>query len=209
MRSGNGRLGRPRDGDSAATERRILGVARTRFARQGFSATTNRQIAHDAGITAAALYHYVPSKAALYAAVYNDTLDQVYTEFEQAAAGPTRLIDQYLAVLTCAHDLQRSDPAISGLIVAVARETRRHPDLLELVQPQRGRHARFFRELVDAAVARGELAGDVDPAALADLLGALLIGLARMSAGADDLSRYADALDVLRRFLSGSLLQTS
>lgn len=205
MRSGTGRLGRPRDGDSAATERRILGVARDRFARQGFSATTNRQIADDVGITTAALYHYVPSKAALYAAVYNDTLDQVYTEFEKAAAEPADLTEQYLAVLTCALDLQRSDPAINGFIVAVARETRRHPDLLELVQPQRGRHARFFRELADAAAERGELADDVDLAALADLLGALFIGLARMSAGADDLTRYADALGVLRRYLTGTL----
>lgn len=206
MVSSNGRLGRPPAGDSALTERRILAAARSRFAHQGFRATTNRQIADDVGITAAALYHYVESKAALYAAVYCDTIDQVYTEFEEAAAEADDLIGRFSAVLARALALQDSDPAITGFIVAVAQETQRHPDLVALMQPQRGRHGRFFSGLANDAVERGELPDGVDPVAVADLLGAVLIGLARMSTMTGDPGRYAAAVDVLQRFLDGSLL---
>ena len=39
-----------------------------------------------------------------------------------------------------------------------------------------------------------------------DLLGAVLTGLARMSASAGDQSRYSAAVDVLVRFVDGTLL---
>ena len=46
-------------------------------------------IADDVGITTGALYHYTESKAELYAAVYCETINEVYTEFETAAAEHT------------------------------------------------------------------------------------------------------------------------
>lgn len=201
-----GRVGRPSAGDSAETHRQILQAARVRFARDGFRATTNRLIADDVGITSGAIYHYVDSKADLYAAVYCDTIDHVYTELEAAAAGESGLIEQFGAVLRRARDLQMDDPSITGFIVAVAQETQRHPDLLARLAPQRGRHTRFFAGLVDEAAARGELQPDVDRRALADLLGAVLTGLARMSASAGDPARYSAAVEVLNRFVSGTLL---
>jgi AcrR family transcriptional regulator len=200
------KVGRPRDGDSAETRRLILQAARVRFARDGFRATTNRLIAADVGITSGAIYHYVDSKAALYADVYCDTIDELYTEFERVAGKFDTLFDQYGAVLRRACELQMDDPSITGFIVAVAQETQRHPDLLQLLTPQRGRHSRFFSSLVAAAAARGELAPDLDQRALSDLLGAVLTGLARMSAAAGDPARYTAAVDVLERFLDGSLL---
>lgn len=200
-----GRVGRPPTGESEDTQRRILRAARERFARDGFRATTNRLIADDVGITPGAIYHYVDSKADLYAAVYCDTVDYIYTELERAAAGEADLIAQFGGVLRCACDLQTDDPSLTGFIVAVAQETRRHPDLLERLAPQQGRHSRFFTGLVGGAADRGELQPDVDLRALADLLGAVLTGLARMTASAGDPARYTAAVDVLVRFVDGSL----
>jgi AcrR family transcriptional regulator len=201
-----GRVGRPPACDSAATRDRILGAARVRFARDGYRSTTNRLIAEDVGITTSALYHYFESKDQLYAAVYCDVIDRVYTSFEEAAADERHLLDQYSAVLRRAHDLQLADDSIIGFIVAVALETQRHPDLAVLLTPQRGRHARFFSDLVERAYARGELQPDVDRQALADLLGSVLTGLARTAATAGDPQRYPAAVAVLERFFDGSLV---
>ncbi len=201
-----GRVGRPPAGDSAETLRRILVAARQRFARDGFRATTNRHIADDVGISTSALYHYVSSKAELYAAVYRDTVDQIYTEFESVAAEHDHVVDRYMAVLHRSGELQAADPSIAGFLVAVADETRRQPELLELMAPQLGRHQRFFSGLVADAVRRGELSHDADERALADMLGAVLTGLARMVASAGDPQRYVDAVAVLGRFLDGSLM---
>lgn len=201
-----GRVGRPPAGDSAETRRRILGAARQRFARDGFRATTNRLIADDVGISSSALYHYFASKSELYAAVYCETVDAMYTEFDAAAASHAHVLDQFSAVLGRACEMQAADPSITGFLVAVAQETQRHPDLLEMLAPQRGRHARFFTDLVGAAADRGELYPDVDLTALADLLGAVLTGLARMAAAAGDPQRYVAAVAVLQRFIDGTLL---
>lgn len=204
-----GRVGRPAAGDSEQTRRRILQAARLRFARDGFRATTTRKIADDVGITSGAIYHYVDSKAALYADVYCETVDDVYTQFEAASTASADLLGQYRAVLRCACELQEDDPSITGFLVAVAQEAQRHPDLLARMEPQRGRHARFFGGLVAAAAARGELSPDIDRRALADLMGAVLTGLARASATERDPKRYTAAVDVLERFFDGSLVVPS
>lgn len=202
-----GRVGRPPAADSAETRRRILRVARTRFARDGFRATTNRLIAADVGITTSALYHYFESKDELYAAVYCDTIGALYNELEAAAAAaPVSLVAQFTAVLGRASELQAVDASISGFLVAVALETQRDPNLQELLAPQRGRHLRFFTSLVDDAAERGELGDDVDRRALADLLGSMLSGLARMAATTGDPGRYAAAVNVLDRYFAGTLL---
>lgn len=199
-------MGRPPAADSAETRRRILQAARVRFARDGYRATTNRLIAQDVGITSGAIYHYVESKTELYAAVYCETIDFVYTEFELAAAKHAWLLDQFAAVMRRACELQADDPSITGFLVAAAQETQRHPDLLASLAPQRGRHARFFSDLVTEAGRRGELLPDVDQRALADLLGAVLTGLARMAASAGDAARYTAAVEVLERFFDGTLV---
>ncbi len=48
----------------------------------------------------------------------------------------------------------------------------------------------------------------MDQRALADLLGAVLTGLARMTATAGDPLRYTAAVEVLERFFDGSLVTT-
>lgn len=201
-----GRVGRPPAGDSAETLRRILLAARERFARDGLRATTNRLIADDVGISSSALYHYFASKAELYAAVYCDTVDHMYTEFEAAAATADHVVDRYLAVLSRASEMQTDDPSITGFLIAVAQETQRQPALLELMAAQRGRHQRFFAGLVADAVSRGELDPDVDERAVADLLGTVLTGLARMAAAAGDPQRYVAAVAVLHHFLDRALM---
>lgn len=200
-----GRVGRPPAGDSAETLRRILLAARERFARDGYRATTNRLIAEDVGISSSALYHYFVSKTELYAAVYCDTIDSMYTEFERAAGVDGHLVDRYLAVLVRSSEMQADDPSITGFLVAVAQETQRNPDLQVLIAPQRGRHQRFFQQLAADAAARGELAHDVDLRALADVLGAVLTGFARMAAAAGDPQRYVDAVGVMGQFFDGRL----
>ena len=195
------RPGRPVAGDSAVTRRRILKAARERFAHDGLRATTNRLIADDVGITTSALYHYFASKTELYAAVYCETIDEMYTAFEAAARTESSLLRQFVAVLRCSCELQRADSSITGFIVAVALETQRRPDLQALIAPQRGRHVRFFSDLVDNAAARGEISDDLDREGVADLLGSLMTGLARTAAAAGDLGRYTAAVAVLEQFL--------
>ena len=199
------RLGRPKDVASADTRERLLEVARGAFARNGFDATTNKQIADAVGITTGAIYHYYPSKLDLYSAVYEQVQEIVYSAFEKAVAGHDTLFDKFGATLDAAVELNREDPSIAGFVVGVAGEAQRHPELMPLLAPVRVERGRFLHQMVLEAEARGELARDVSPDALADLLNAVLSGLARFSNQTGDSARHEQAVSVLKRFLNGTL----
>jgi AcrR family transcriptional regulator len=55
----------------------ILQVARRLFARQGYTATSVRQIAAETGIGKATIYHHFPDKQAIAAALLTDSLAQM------------------------------------------------------------------------------------------------------------------------------------
>jgi AcrR family transcriptional regulator len=201
------RLGRPRDGDSSETRERLLLVARQAFARNGYDATTNKEIADAAQITTGAIYHYYSSKADLYVAVYEEVQATVYGAFGRCLEQHTALLDRFSAVLDVAVELNRHDPSLAGFVVGVAGEVQRHPDLAEMLRPLRTVNARFLSRLVGEAAQRGELAPDVASEAIEDLFNAVLSGLARFSNQTGDSRRHANAADALKRVLAGSLVR--
>jgi AcrR family transcriptional regulator len=73
-RSARRRRGRPRGltAQGEAQRRKLYTVATQLFARQGFEATTLRQIADGAGVSPALLYRYFPAKRAVVLAMYDE-----------------------------------------------------------------------------------------------------------------------------------------
>jgi AcrR family transcriptional regulator len=198
----NKKLGRPRAVDSAETRSNILDVARRIFARDGYGATTNRSIADEAGITTSAIYHYFPSKAELYGAVYEVVQRIVYDQFELALARPGTLTQRFGWALDASIELNRSDSSIAGFLVAVQSEMQRHPELIELIVPIRTRTATFVSRLVADAEAAHEFAPGVQPLAVEDLLNVVLSGLATFATVTGDPERHEQAIRALQRFLN-------
>jgi len=66
---------RPRDADS--TRQRLLQAARRRFARGGYSGTTVREIAADAGVNVALINRYFTSKEGLFEACLRGVVDDL------------------------------------------------------------------------------------------------------------------------------------
>jgi AcrR family transcriptional regulator len=201
------KLGRPADVDSTATRQRVLQVARVLFARNGYDGTTNRAIAEAADLTPGAIYHYVESKAVLYAEVYEEVQTYIYAAFEKAVVGKHTLAERFTAVLDAAVELSRTDASITGFIVGVPAEAERHPELRELIRPVRRRHSGFLGQLAREAKAHGEIADDVSPRAVEDLLAAVLGGLARLATSNLDADRHAEAVGAVKRLLGGTLVR--
>lgn len=202
------RLGRPPANDSAETRERILGAAQRAFARRGFDATTNKDVAAEVGITTGAIYHYFDSKIDLYIAVYAELQDRVYGEFEKAVVPCSGFVERMCATLDAAVELDRDDPSIAAFVVNVPNEADRHPDLAVRVAPLQGRGRQFVRNLVDEAVARGEIAAGVEAQAVTDMVNSVLSGLARYSTVMRSAQRHHDATDALKRLFSGTLVLT-
>ncbi|MEO6124070.1 MAG: TetR/AcrR family transcriptional regulator [Ilumatobacteraceae bacterium] len=200
-------LGRPRSVDSTETRSNLLIAARRTFTRDGYGATTNRNIADAAGITTAAIYHYFPSKADLYKAVYLDVQSIVDDCFDVAMRQPGRLADRFGWVLDAASELNRQDTSIAGFIVAMPVEIQRHGELGELRAAEKSRTIPFIAQLVEEAVTSDEFVEGVNPSAVEDLLTAVISGLTVLSTLTQDPDRHLAAVGALKRFLSGELVR--
>src|SRR5256884_3219028 len=124
------------------TRTRIQAVARARFARCGYDATSLQQIAADLDVTKAALYYHFPSKARLLHSLADPFLDGECTLLEGYTDGPladaarralaSALIDLLLAHRPVVAWLTRDLSALAqpGIGARVAANTERLQRLL-------------------------------------------------------------------------------
>jgi AcrR family transcriptional regulator len=80
------RLGRPAGADGEQTRKRIMLVAMEHVAERGYSRATLKEIAADAGLTSATIYHYFPSELDLVATTFTELLGRVIPRLEGSAA---------------------------------------------------------------------------------------------------------------------------
>lgn len=143
------------------TRRRVLLAARAAFASQGYGGASMRRIAADAGLTAMALYTYAASKPELFRLVYDDGIARIYDAFAEVVAGRPSLVAEVEAILDRGGELLDDDADLLRFTIRVAME-RDHEDLrdLELLTEP---YLRFFHDLADRAVERGEVSRGHEP----------------------------------------------
>lgn len=143
----------------------ILDAARARFARDGYVATTIRQVAADAGVDAALVMQFFRSKDELFAAVMSvspDTLARLAGAFDGADDHlGERVVRAFLDVWEGA--AQDSQPLMAMLRGAVVNE-QANTQLREFIQAR----------LLNAV---GSRASDADAVLRAGLASSMLVGL--------------------------------
>jgi len=199
------RLGRPPDADSSDTRRRILDIGRSAFARGGYDAATNRQLADEVGITAGALYHYFGSKLDLYVAVHDDIQERIYARFNEAIGADAGFLANFEAVLDAAHVMNREDPTLAAFVGVVRSDMRRRPEIEALLRSEAERRDDFFVRLVDGGVATGEIDRTNRPFVV-EFVRIVLIGLT--DGVSHDYTRHKRAVTSIKRVLRGDLLST-
>ncbi|NHC15105.1 TetR/AcrR family transcriptional regulator [Motilibacter deserti] len=100
-------MGEPRRRDSARTRKLLLETARRRFARDGYAATTVRDIADEAGANVALISRYFGSKEGLFEACLAAAADSVRgtQDGDVALEGLGRSIARGMAGVSSAHGL--------------------------------------------------------------------------------------------------------
>lgn len=195
--------GRPADRDSSDTRRAIIDSARVLFAERGYGAVTNKDVAAAAGVTPAALYHYVESKLDLYVKVHRDIQRKVYGRFVEAVQCADGFVGQFDAVLEAAHELNDQDPSLAMFIGTVRVDMRRFPEIEEQLATAAVDRDQFFTAIVDVGIATGEVCA-ANRAMVAEFIRVMFVGLTEGGTRTPDEHRLA--VDAMRAAIHGELL---
>ncbi|MGF1480770.1 MAG: TetR/AcrR family transcriptional regulator [Cyanophyceae cyanobacterium] len=110
------------------------------FAQKGYGSVTMRQIAVELGVSTGTLYHYFPSKEALFVQLIEEITEQDILKANEIAAGETiaeriRALSQFLQenedyflkqIFLCINFFQQQDLAQEPLLEALKRSNRRY-----------------------------------------------------------------------------------
>jgi Transcriptional regulator len=160
---------------SEATRQRVLQMTSELFRKNGYQATSMRDIAAAVGMKSGSLYYYYESKEALLAAILNDNIDDFILAMKQA-------LDSLPADATVR---EKFDTAIevsvrrvhaSGDMAVASTQTLsflREPEYSEQVRHRRA-YNQFWRDLIEEGKRTGEIRKDIpDAVASMVIVGAL------------------------------------
>ena len=133
----------------------IIGSAVVLFANKGFAETSTADICQAAGISTGSLFHYFPSKQAVFYGIWE--LDR--TEWDEAFAAAEADPDPWGALMAIVDKLaaDAAEPIMAGLLVEVIAQAHRDPEfaagLAENDRRQISDIARLIRRLREAGLA--------------------------------------------------------
>ncbi|OXM51091.1 TetR/AcrR family transcriptional regulator [Amycolatopsis alba] len=154
-----------------AKRRAILDAAAWCFSEKGFEKTTTAEICRAAGISTGSLFHYFPNKRAVFVGIFEQDGD----ETEAMIAAAFEIEDPWEAILwVLAHmSEQLLHPMAAKLVLEVAAQCARDPELAELVQG----NDRALRDALVGLVTRAVEAGRIDPGLDAKTAASWLVAL--------------------------------
>jgi AcrR family transcriptional regulator len=136
----------PKVVDISARRRDILAAAASTFGRHGYRGTSLARVAEAMGVGKSSLYHYFPTKEALFAALADETLRreaELFDALTAAAGTPAARLRELLDVIVGMLD---EWAAIGPLLVDFLREPRGRRRVRETFAQARAAVARLIRE---------------------------------------------------------------
>lgn len=163
----------------ALRRREIVEAARRCFIRSGFHQTTTDEICREANITPGGLYHYFSNKDELIKAVIQHAASAALEKVREAVEtepDPRSALRRMGAFFLQTFD----DPDFEGIArldLETWSEALRNPGLLQHIHETRGATRDSIAEVIRKGVRRGDLAGQIDAVALANLFVSIRTGL--------------------------------
>ncbi len=179
-----------------AKREHIMGCAAALFSQQGYEATTVAEICRSARISAGNLFHYFPSKRALFAAILSDGGDDTSQQLSAAQTAEDPLIGllDFVDHLTA----PAVEPIVPGLVLEAMLQAQRDPDLAELLGDDADTEQAGIADLLRRAVNDGAVDPDLDVDRVAAWIMALIGAIYLQAATSEDF-RPAEQRPLLRR----------
>ncbi|MFE3171984.1 TetR/AcrR family transcriptional regulator [Amycolatopsis sp. NPDC059090] len=159
----------------AAKRRAILDAAAGCFARDGFEKTSTADICRAAGISSGSLFHYFPSKRAVFVGIFEaDT-----AENEELLATAVEMADPWEGVLAVVARMTSAIvlPGVVRLILEAAAQAARDPEFNELIRSNDDLTRVGLAGLVERGVGTGRLSPMLSPADAGNWIVALVDAL--------------------------------
>lgn len=153
------RRGRPRGGASADHRNRLMDIAETRFAQQGFMSTSVRELADEAGVNPAMVHYYFGNKHGLLIAVLDRAFEPLARAIAELGKADSIPIENLTGLL---YETFGRHPALPHLIVREVMLT--SGDLREhFLQTYAPRLGAALPPILAREQERGAIAGACDP----------------------------------------------
>jgi AcrR family transcriptional regulator len=201
-------LGRPPGANSEETRRRILDVARNHIGARGYAKATLKEISSEAGLTSGAIYYYFQSKQELVNALIAETHDAIEGRFRTAAQTAETLPAKLVAVLEATQEIMAEEPDLARFSVTMRVDGPRYPELRTGLERSSRAYFAFYRQLVDEAMANGEIQSDLTPQQVADTCSVLNLGLTVLAVQVPQ-DRHRRAIRAVERLVEGTLFSAS
>lgn len=154
------RLGRPPRTQNQ--RERILQEAAVLFGRSGFAASSLSDLAEEAGISKAGIYHYFKTKQDVYDAIIVETLQRLFDRVSEVVARGASPAEQLLAFMTAHADFfERNYWAFCAMLVGFSGMNAPEPRREAVVLRERYEH--LLRDIIASGVAQGQFR-PVEPA---------------------------------------------
>jgi AcrR family transcriptional regulator len=152
-----------RNSAAQTAEARLISAAVQMFSTRGYSAVGIREIAREAGVTIGALYHYAPSKEALFLRILNEAYESAIAQLEAAARSTTSAAGRVTAMICAQVQGEVSGRDVWNVTKAELRALT--PEAREQVIALRDRYEAVWARVL----AEGQEAGDfaIDDAVIA------------------------------------------
>lgn len=146
----------------------ILAAAREAFARSGFRETSVADIARSAGVSDGLVYRYFDSKRDLLRAVLTAFYERTMVDLEAIAAREAPFADSLRALLRRHLGAFLGDTDLCRLFIAEVRTATDYQG--SPIHLLNRRYTSILTRLIETAMARGEVRGDIDVRLVRDVI---------------------------------------
>ena len=162
--------------DSAETRARILRAAREVITERGYEAANFQAIASRAGLSRPTMHYYFHTREDIHECLVAEAYSIVAECIARAKREDT-LLKQLSTFVTATHGSGFADRSMLQFVITARLEFHRSPSLRGSPAPVVSAIQEFYRSMVEDAIARGEIPGDTDPAAVVSMLLAVFLGM--------------------------------
>lgn len=140
----------------------ILDAATKLFSEHGVHAASMSQIAKEADLSKATIYHYFESKEALVEALVAQVFETEQPEFQQLITGDSPAAERISSYAAQLANLLGSNPLMYSIIAELYLQASRLPSVQHIIQNYFERYVEGFEQIVQQGIERGELRAELN-----------------------------------------------